>query len=160
MKINFAITPREGAPVLKLPADFKEQWVKALRSGKYQQTKQYLHTDEGFCCLGVACDMQVHNLWEQDGMRNLVTRVYATEYGSSSMPSREDYPADVWEALRQPTDADDIYPEFDFDSDLVDVGDGFSAPSVMAALAGINDAGDGYNTFSFADIADWIEANL
>jgi len=29
----------------------------ALRSGEYKQTKQRLRNDEGFCCLGVACDI-------------------------------------------------------------------------------------------------------
>lgn len=37
----------------------KEQWVKALRSGDYKQGKTRLETDEGFCCLGVLCDLAV-----------------------------------------------------------------------------------------------------
>ena len=31
------------------------KWVKALRSGKYKQTKRALQNKNGFCCLGVAC---------------------------------------------------------------------------------------------------------
>ena len=39
----------------KLPILFKKQWLKALRSGKYQQGKDNLRsTDNKFCCLGVA----------------------------------------------------------------------------------------------------------
>ena len=34
-------------------------WVKALRSGDYQQTRHALRRDNGFCCLGVACDLAV-----------------------------------------------------------------------------------------------------
>lgn len=34
-----------------------ELWLTALRSGEYQQARGYLHTDEGYCCLGVACDI-------------------------------------------------------------------------------------------------------
>lgn len=30
-----------------------EKLIKALRSGKYKQTKSKLHGDEGFCCIGV-----------------------------------------------------------------------------------------------------------
>lgn len=30
-------------------------WVEALRSGKYKQDKGFLQTQEGYCCLGVAC---------------------------------------------------------------------------------------------------------
>jgi hypothetical protein len=33
------------------------KWVEALRSGEYSQTKGRLRTDEGYCCLGVACDV-------------------------------------------------------------------------------------------------------
>jgi hypothetical protein len=35
----------------------KQKWVDALRSGEYQQTRNYLRTDNGFCCLGVLCDL-------------------------------------------------------------------------------------------------------
>ena len=32
-------------------------WLDALESGEYEQTKEVLRRDEGFCCLGVACDI-------------------------------------------------------------------------------------------------------
>lgn len=34
-----------------------KKWVAALRSGKYQQVKGALRRSEGYCCLGVACDV-------------------------------------------------------------------------------------------------------
>lgn len=34
-----------------------EAWVEALRSGEYSQTRGVLHDKDGFCCLGVACDL-------------------------------------------------------------------------------------------------------
>lgn len=42
----------------------KEKWLSALRSGDYQQTQLKLHTDDGFCCLGVLCDLygKEHNV--------------------------------------------------------------------------------------------------
>ena len=45
----------------------KEQWVAALRSGDYQQTKGVLRDDTGFCCLGVLSDLYLKekgNQWE------------------------------------------------------------------------------------------------
>ena len=43
----------------KLPPAFKKKWVKALRSGRYNQGKCWLYTKEydvpQYCCLGVAC---------------------------------------------------------------------------------------------------------
>jgi len=35
------------------------KWVKALRSGKYTQTKNNLCTEVGHCCLGVLCELYI-----------------------------------------------------------------------------------------------------
>ena len=35
----------------------KEMWVKALRSGEYEQTQERLCNKNGYCCLGVLCDL-------------------------------------------------------------------------------------------------------
>lgn len=35
----------------------KEAWINALRSGKYKQTTGSLQNEDGFCCLGVLCDL-------------------------------------------------------------------------------------------------------
>ena len=45
----------------------KQKWLSALRSGDYQQTQLKLHTEDGFCCLGVLCDLygKEHNVeWD------------------------------------------------------------------------------------------------
>lgn len=38
-----------------LTAEFKKEWVEALRSGEFPQGKNALKTQDGYCCLGVAC---------------------------------------------------------------------------------------------------------
>lgn len=53
----------------------KQQWVEALRSGKYIQgtgalrrpTNEYI-TEESFCCLGVLCDIVDPDGWEESTM--------------------------------------------------------------------------------------------
>jgi hypothetical protein len=35
----------------------KQKWVSALRSGDYKQTQHRLRKEDGFCCLGVLCDL-------------------------------------------------------------------------------------------------------
>lgn len=41
-----------------LKPNIKARWLKALRSGKYQQGKGELRSrDNKFCCLGVLCDL-------------------------------------------------------------------------------------------------------
>ena len=37
--------------------DFVLAWMAALRSGKYKQAKLYLRKVDGYCCLGVACEL-------------------------------------------------------------------------------------------------------
>ena len=37
--------------------DIKSKWIQALRSGNYKQAKGSLRVDDGFCCLGVLCDV-------------------------------------------------------------------------------------------------------
>lgn len=49
------ITPEQIAHVKK--------WIAALRSGEYEQTTEVLKNDEGFCCLGVACDISKLSEW-------------------------------------------------------------------------------------------------
>ncbi len=33
------------------------KWLEALESGKFLQTRGHLHDRQGFCCLGVACEI-------------------------------------------------------------------------------------------------------
>jgi len=35
----------------------KQRWLEALRSGEYKQTSETLRDENGFCCLGVLCDI-------------------------------------------------------------------------------------------------------
>lgn len=38
----------------KLPKEFAQKWVEALRSKKYKQGHSYLYSNGNYCCLGVA----------------------------------------------------------------------------------------------------------
>lgn len=52
--IKYAFKDREfSKPVRK--------WLRALDEGKYSQTRGVLHDKDGFCCLGVACDLYIKN---------------------------------------------------------------------------------------------------
>lgn len=46
--------------------EHRKQWVAALRSGNYQKIKGRLKRDEGFCCLGVACDISNIGSWYEN----------------------------------------------------------------------------------------------
>ena len=45
--------------------DLYERWIEALESGKYPKTQGMLRNDDGYCCLGVVCDVADPNLWQQ-----------------------------------------------------------------------------------------------
>lgn len=40
-----------------------DKWVAALRSGQYQQARGLLRDDDGYCCLGVLCDISEKGEW-------------------------------------------------------------------------------------------------
>ena len=37
------------------------RWVKALRSGQYEQGQSFMRKDNKYCCLGVAMDLAIAN---------------------------------------------------------------------------------------------------
>ena len=41
----------------------RQEWVTALRSGDYKQTSGILRDENGYCCLGVACDLYDSTKW-------------------------------------------------------------------------------------------------
>jgi hypothetical protein len=45
--------------------EWKAKWVAALTSGKYKQTKGTLTDKNGFCCLGVLCDIHPDVEWSE-----------------------------------------------------------------------------------------------
>jgi hypothetical protein len=42
---------------MKVPQKAMKKWIAALRGGEYNQAKRQLQSREGFCCLGVACEV-------------------------------------------------------------------------------------------------------
>lgn len=123
----------------KLPPEFKAKWLAALRSGKYQQTRFWLHRPNGFCCLGVACDLADSEQWypsEATDDNDNPVKVYETRSQSKELPARGDLPDEVFEVLFQSS--------MDLDN------------SVMGHIANLNDDEE----WSFAMIADWIEEHL
>ena len=122
----------------KLPVEFKEQWLAALRSGNYNQTSGYMKRDDAFCCLGVAYNI-LHKEKEDNGwIKPPVSfgrgNVFYTSVGKAYLPGEGDYPSDVWEALVQ-----DVFP----------------MTSWLTHLSNMNDSGK-----TFDEIADLIEKSL
>lgn len=60
----------------KMNPEAKRVWVNELRSGRYRQTRQALRYDDGFCCLGVLCDLSGAAEWGTQTS-------YGADYGGS-----------------------------------------------------------------------------
>ena len=60
------------------PAEARRLWVKALRSGSYEQGQRRLRDQGKFCCLGVACDLHMKHVTGMDAWekRNGILTVY------------------------------------------------------------------------------------
>jgi hypothetical protein len=110
--------------------DFRDKWCAALRSGEYNQIQGSLHTSEGYCCLGVACELESGSgIWkplrELDPEEYLVEKYKTNENEETALTNAR----------------------------LSRIGlscDG------MDTLADLNDQ----EGKSFAEIADWIEQNI
>ena len=60
------------------------KWIQALRSGKYNQTRYILHDSQGYCCLGVACDILIpHKLKNLNGDGKMIGW---SPYNQSNVP--------------------------------------------------------------------------
>ena len=46
--------------------DIAMKWADALESGEYPQIKSFLHTADGYCCLGVLCELSGFASWKEE----------------------------------------------------------------------------------------------
>lgn len=113
-----------------------EKWTAALRSGKYKKGVGYLHLDDNYCCLGVACDLyaQEHPIEVKEDK----------EFGFSYAGCNRILPV----AVRDWLGLWDRAGEF--------TGSVKCSDRMFTKLTGINDGTE----LSFSEIADIIEANL
>ena len=124
----------------------KEAWVNALRSGKYEQGSERLRGVDGFCCLGVLCDIyaQEHNTeWEFRG--NKETNLQPMDYWYYEGES-EFLPESVMDWAELKTDNPQL---------RVDVEDGEDNWNYKEGVSNLNDSG-----YTFTTIANLIEAQL
>lgn len=122
--------------------NIKERWLSALRSGEYKQTKNILKDDEGFCCLGVLCDLAV-----KDGV---IGPWYRREpVNDYTLFSRGFHGEGYYEDATLPVEVLD-WAGLDDSNPMVDLGDFNPVP--------ISDPND--NGYTFDQIADLIDRQL
>lgn len=122
----------------------KQKWVDALRSGKYHQGQSKLYSGDGFCCLGVLCD------------------IYANQVGDITWvkkdPSKtvDDDKWDYWYF----DDQSEVLPECvskwaELDENDPVVTKDIVGQDYLTTLASLNDKG-----VTFEDLAEVIEEQL
>ena len=117
----------------------KQRWLDALRSGEYKQTMENLQDSNGFCCLGVLCDLHA----QERGM-NWVRRTDGYElYGET-----QTLPLSVQEWAGLDNDIGGMV-DFDYERDGVMYVKSESLPEIN----------DTWNK-NFNEIADLIETQL
>jgi hypothetical protein len=115
-----------------------DELVAALRSGKYPQSRLRLRKTDGFCCLGVACEISKKGEWTKDQDGWFVYMAADHDFSSAQLPR----------AVRDYFGFNGVNGEF-FDF-IVLHNDGERAES----LASLND-----RDWNFDDIATFIEQN-
>lgn len=136
--------------------EVKAEWVAALRSGEYMQTKGHLKDSNGMCCLGVLCDIAAKHepgwKWEAeafpdtngDDCYEFTSFKDDHPYTSNSVLP---WPVKRWADLR---DENPRIAQL-----LDDTGDAVSIASLNDGNKGI-----GVEHHTFAQIADIIEKYL
>lgn len=127
--------------------EIQEKWVQALRSGRYEQTRQALRKgDNEFCCLGVLCAIYAQETGEGRWSEPKPARVAGVEHDNARSFSVV--------AVVQNVDGTEV-SHWDLNWGLpptqVMEWAGLSLDAAHA-LAGANDSGE-----TFGDIADRIE---
>lgn len=146
--------------------DIKALWLEALRSGEYKQGVGVLHneTEDTYCCLGVLCDVAIKQgvnvettTLERHG--GLDDEREVTAYGDEAEYQILPTAVKAWAGMTDSNPSVRIEPS---DPDYPDADDLDADGKVEASLAELNDGDASYidHRFSFAEIADVIEASL
>jgi hypothetical protein len=114
----------------------KEQWIKALRSRKYKQGKQFLRKGDYFCALGVLCDLYL-KAYNKEWSRTVIDNIYSCDDDARDLSIK----VEKWAGLNQ---TPGIY----------------WGPSKQKRFVGIDKLNDMYDNLSFEQLADLIEEHL
>lgn len=134
---------------IKFTQELKDKWLKALRSGEYSQTSCTLKDSDGFCCLGVLCDVIDPNGWIS---HEEYQELDSDQSGDWSLHSHGKYiyGREFCKLYNHKTKTSEyIYEEFE---DLL--------PVDYSEFANRNDGEDGFPEHDFDMMADWIEKNV
>lgn len=140
---------------------FFTRLVEALRSGDYPQTDGRLHNQDGYCCLGVACDLSRLGEWVWD--EDLASYAYVVSLKEEErvvLPDSLTRALDLKNHLGEADKGIEVSYEVvaqTLQPDTLDMmkAAGTAVPGRPVALTGMNDS-----SVSFDEIANVIEATF
>lgn len=110
--------------------EVKAAWVAALRSGKYQQGKNYLALEGKFCCLGVLCELALKH--------GIITTHFNSENGTgyyegkhSSLPNS----VSAWLGVDKEIESVMVFDEDGDEQDVINLNDSKGYTFAMIADA-------------------------
>jgi hypothetical protein len=115
-------------------AEVKERWLNALRSGEYKQTAFKLKTNDGFCCLGVLCDIYSKEFnvpWEKYLPVSFIEHDDTSPYSIGGEATGLPVEVLIWAGLSSPYPEvpykilSDEHPLKDYKCDLTELNDSF-----------------------------------
>jgi hypothetical protein len=137
-----------------------QKWIEMLESGNYPQTRQKLYTDNGYCCLGVLCELYKRETGNGEWVPCDIpyyesSKVYAFKTEKTQKNSTDTLPDEVkdWAGM---TSACGVFIEEELPAEktrMLDDAFGRDRPLSIMTLAEYND----YSCYSFADIAKIIK---
>lgn len=120
----------------RINPNLKQRWVKALRSGEYNQGDEYLcDSYNNFCCLGVLADIEYDGDWIKDNKSD----VWGLRGTNRQEPETNIGFENICKHFLPTNFANKCGLSIETQEDLAD----------------LNDSGD-----SFETIAEWIDCNL
>lgn len=123
--------------------ELKTKWLEALRSGEYKQSREILKDENGFCCLGVLCDLTHPDAWVGYKGDGGIWK-YHSEANTYTMEDDYGEPLKEKSVFEDAELADDLLYEFGL------------TEKEQRILINKNDT----DKWTFNQIADWIEENL
>ena len=114
--------------------ELKKKWLDALRGGGYKQTRNALRDTDGFCCLGVLCDILEKGKWGDGEYPDY--KLDATSFLASGASGKK-----ILCTMLGMAEAEGIEQH------------------IGNRLTNMND-GEGGPCYSFVEIADYIEAKI
>ncbi len=117
-----------------------KKWVEALRSGEFTQAHKSLHpTDDGYCCLGVACELYRRETGDGEWVTTDKRLGWLFQADNTSIDYFMHPTVQKWIGLREPLGA---------------------APEMPGgSLTALNDS-CGYDFMEIADVIEKHEADL